>query len=225
MMVIHQTPNDPRKWDAFFLDEDEFETEKQRVTKGSNGILFLPNYEYDEDDNIHIEDYSDMDNYHRAQKIEKWMDYAASVASKSICQKSQRGAVVVRDNNKLGEACSGPTSGKVCQPCRRMQIHNNTQFDQCNGVHAEGTAAENARGNHGDLEDSTLYYVKTRDGKIIPSGDYACTECSGIILDSGIKEVVLWHGDTHLKNGQITTAHFVIYSASKLHELARQYAK
>ena len=214
MKGIHRTPCDPIMWDTFFLDEDEFEVEKQRATGNSDEIIFLPNYEYDEDGKLHIEDYSEMNNYQIVQEIEKWMDYAAKVALKSVCQKSQRGAVVVRKGKILGEACNG--ASKKCNPCLRLYIHNNTRFDQCNGVHAEGTAVRNAAGE-GVLKDSRLYYVKTRDGKIIPSGDYACIECSGIILDSGIDEVVLWHADSSPK------AHFIIYSARKLNELALQY--
>jgi deoxycytidylate deaminase len=237
MKGIHRTPKDPRMWDEFLLDQESFEREKQRVTR--EGIEFLPNYEFDECGNVHIEDYSDLKNYTAVREIEKWMNYAAGIAVDSVCQKSQRGAIVVRGNYVLGGAYSGPISGEACRPCLRKDIYDNTGFEQCNGVHAEGTAVKNAE-KTGNLDGSRLYYVKTRGGVIIPSGDYACTECSKLILGSGIEEVVLWHKDTHLKDEQlvpepnaddgfltigIQTAHFVVYSAGKLHELALEYVK
>lgn len=248
MEGIHRTSRDPRKWNMFFLDEDEFEAEKQMINKGSDEIIFLPNYEYDEDDELRIEDYSEIENYYRVQEIEKWMNYVASIASKSVCQKSQRGAVVVRENTIISQAFNGPVSGEQCQPCLRTNIHDNTQFEICNGIHAEGTAVKEAEKVAGNLDGARLYYIKTRNGRIIPSGDYAYVECSSIILDSGINEVVLWHADSKLKDERviyepnafddetgdpesvyqkigIQTAHFVIYSARKLHEFALQYVK
>lgn len=246
MMGIHRTPGDPRRWDMFFLDDDKFDTEKQRVTMGSDEIIFLPNYEYDEEDKLHIEDYSEMKNYYRVREIEKWMNLAVISALNSKCQKVQRGAIVVRGDTVLGQGYNG--LDKKCKECVRKDQHDNKDFGNCKGKHAEGTTVKDAQRIYGDLEGSRLYYVKTRNGKIIPSGDYACTECSGIILGSEIKEVVLWHEDAHLKDEQtvyepnafddvtgdpnsvflkvgIQTAHFVIYSARKLHELARQYVK
>lgn len=252
MKGIHQTPRNPAEWDMLFLEEDEFEAEKQRVTRGGNEIIFLPNYEYDEEGKIHIEDYSEIENYRKVQEIEKWMNCAAGIGVKSLCQKSQRGAIVVRNGEVLGEAFNG--SSERCSPCLRLNIHDNSYFGICKAAHlpakghAEGAAVENAMKNPkigGNLRGSRLYYVKTRGGVIIPSGDYACIDCSESILHSGIDEVVLWHKDAHPRNEQTVpnphydnesgsshitmethySAHFVIYPARKLYELALRYVQ
>jgi len=246
MKEIHRTLDDPRMWDEFFLNEDKFEAEKQRVTGGSNEIRFLPNYKFDEEGRLHIEDHSGIKDYDIVKEIEGWMNRAAKVGINSVCQKSQRGAMVVRDNKVLSEAYNGPASLMVCNPCLRQDIHDNKNFEICPGLHAEGTAIERALiTTKGDsLHGARLYYVKTRNGKIIPSGDYACTKCSEKILKFGISEIVLWHKDALLKDEQIfqdpnafddenpdnpfptiglQTAHFVIYSAGILNRLAKQY--
>lgn len=231
MRRIHRIPSNSIMWDYFFIDDaHEYELERQSVTQGSDEITFLPNYEEDEDEHVHIENYGELKDYYIVRNIERWMDEAAAVALKSPCQKSQRGAVVVKDDRLLGKAYNGPPSGQTCNPCLRANIRDNTRFELCHGVHAEERAVRNALAATGaeGVKGARLYYVKTKDGEIRPSGGIACKQCSGIILDSGIAEVVMWQADAHqgMKSAEIIqTAHFVVYSARKFDELALEYVR
>lgn len=106
-------------------------------------------------------------------------------ASKSRCQKSQRGVIIVRNGDILGRACNNPPLELLCKP------------EECHGIcnqyciHAEDRAIHEANAQGLDLRGSRLYHLKIKEGTVRPSMDPSCPNCSKWILESGIAEVVL----------------------------------
>ncbi len=125
--------------------------------------------------------------------IEGYLLEAAREASKSVCTKSQRGAVIVRDGEIIGRGYNKPTIDYLCNPCIREEIRDNSRVELCSAIHAEQMAILDALKRGESLEGSTLYHVKVKNREMKPSGPPSCTVCSRLILESGVSEVVLWH--------------------------------
>jgi len=245
-LKIHRKPKRTENYAMYLLDPADFMAEKEIATGGSDDTIFMPNYEYNLMGLSRMEGPINLDILDEVRNIEKWMNVAANHALGCVCKKAQRGAAVVKGDEFLCAAYNGPPFDEPCCPCLRTDIKDNTRFELCYGVHAEERAVRMALSYAGNIEGSRLYYVKTRDGEVIPSNDVACTHCSRIILDSGVSEVVMWVKDSRLKTklgtglsrdseeaykakiasgDGIMTAHFIIYTASKFNELALQYVK
>lgn len=75
-------------------------------------------------------------------------------------------------------------------------------------IHAEESAIIHAKM---DLSGASLLHVKSSAGGIIPSGRPSCVRCSGMILESGIETVWLYHADG-LKS----------YTAKEFHRLSME---
>ena len=159
-------------------------------------------------------------------EAERWVDYATSVAKRSACTRSKRGAVIVNQYGKLiGEGANGPHKGfeHYCDPCMRasLEVPHGTRYELCCGEHAERVAIDNAirralGANDGSqygysLWKARIYHIALDDeGNPRASGEPSCTLCSGPILKWGLRDVVLWHGD---KN-------YEAYDARTFHELS-----
>ncbi|MEK6923416.1 MAG: deaminase [Nanoarchaeota archaeon] len=127
----------------------------------------------------------------------------------STCEKSKRGVVIVKDNKIIGKGTNNPPGNFECnlKDC----------YDICRNytVHAEQNAILDALENNHNLEDSNLYHVKFKDGIPQYSGAPSCVECSKLILQAGIEEIVLEHKDKE----------FALYSAEEFHLLSLESLK
>ncbi len=87
-------------------------------------------------------------------------------------------------------------------------VKSKTRVEMCNGLHAEqaaildslkilGLVDRGLRHKYGPYE-STMYHVAIaeEDGEwnAVPSGDPTFSLCRKMVLDSGIRDFVLWHG-------------------------------
>jgi len=120
----------------------------------------------------------------------KYMEEAAKEARKSTCKSSQRGSVIVKNNEIIGRGYNKPTIGEYCDPCLRENIEGMKMVELCHAIHAEQMAILNTDRKY--REDSTMYHVRVKNGRITTSKEPVCTVCSRMIKQSGIKEFVLY---------------------------------
>ncbi|MDD5693422.1 MAG: hypothetical protein WC437_02200 [Patescibacteria group bacterium] len=125
----------------------------------------------------------------------KFIDKAVRVSTKSPCKKSQRGAVLVKNGTIIGFGYNGAPNDKVCNPCLRENIKDNSKTELCHAIHAEQRAIINALKDGKDLTGSRLYHIKVKNGQMVPSDDISCTLCSRFILETGVAEMALLHSD------------------------------
>lgn len=131
-----------------------------------------------------------------AVEATRWMKEAARVAQKSLCLQARCGAVIVKDNQVIGEGYNAPPRDREeNRTCGKEFGPGKPKFDRTCCIHAEWRAIFDALRKHsGKLEGSTLYFVKVDgDGELRKSGKPYCTVCSRMALDTGIKKFVLWH--------------------------------
>lgn len=147
-----------------------------------------------------------------AKNAEKFMKIAAGEATRSTCKKSQRGAIIVKDNKIIGKGYNKVTLQPLCEPCIREKIEDNSRVELCSAIHAEQLAILDAIKNNFSLANSTMYQIKLKNGEMRQSGKPSCTVCSRIIQESGIKEFVLLH-----------TSGYVAYTSEELNELSFRY--
>ncbi len=117
-----------------------------------------------------------------------WDDYfmsiAEQVATRSTCLRRQIGAVLVKDRRILSTGYNGVPSGlSHCEEvgCIREQhnIPSGTRHEFCRGLHAEqNTVIQAAR--HGISIDGATIYSTT----------HPCVQCTKILLNAGVKEII-----------------------------------
>jgi dCMP deaminase len=146
------------------------------------------------------------------EKAKEYMNLAAEYAKRSICVKSKRGAVIVKNNRVIGGGYNDVTIESLCNPCIREEIKDDSRVELCSAVHAEHVAIIDALKKGNSLEGSIMYHVKIKDGYIKPCGPPSCTMCSREILKAGISEFVIWH-----KEG------YASYSAKEFNEVSFQH--
>ena len=100
-----------------------------------------------------------------------YMSLAAEVALKSTCKKSQRGAVIVKEGEVVGEGYNKPTLPDLC--CLRADIHDNSHSELCCAIHAEQKAINDTDKHL--YQGATMYHAKVKEGKEVPVGDPSCT--------------------------------------------------
>jgi deoxycytidylate deaminase len=129
-------------------------------------------------------------------EIEKWVEEAEEEARRSRCLKSQVGVVIVQEGDIISRGYNKivvtdelfVNEEGYCNPCIREDIHNNSLVERCYAIHAEQMALINAKY---DLEGSTMYHVKIKDGKRVPIEIPTCTVCNRMLKEAGIYFVCL----------------------------------
>jgi dCMP deaminase len=137
---------------------------------------------------------------------------AVKISAKSPCKKSHRGAVLVKDGEIIAYGYNGAPNDRVCDPCIRGDIADNSKTELCYAIHAEQRAILNALKDGHDLTGSRLYHIKVKNGEVIPSDDISCTLCSRLILESGVAEMALLH-----------TTGLTVYDAEEYNNLNYDY--
>jgi deoxycytidylate deaminase len=145
------------------------------------------------------------------KELEEAMLYlrqAAEVSDKSHCKKSHRGAIVIRDGYLVASGFNKPTIEDLC--CLRDTIHDNSHVECCTAIHAEEMAIVRSRPDM--LAGGTMYHIKVKAGEMLPSGPPSCTTCSRSVLESGIKDFVIWHPEG-----------ICVYGAEEFNRLSFEY--
>lgn len=112
-------------------------------------------------------------------------------AQRSTCSRRQVGAVVVKNNKVIGQGYNGVASGKkhcIDGGCPRgLLSHDQVPKDAdynlypCKALHAEYQAITDA--GKVQCKGATIYVT-----------DNPCQQCTNMIEDAGIKEVIVWQG-------------------------------
>lgn len=144
----------------------------------------------------------------RISKDEYYLQIAKTVCKRSTCLKRHYGAVIVNNDEIIATGYNGNPRGlqNCCDRgvCNRLdKPHNSGDYSDCFSVHAEQNAMLSAARK--DMIGATLYLAGEQEtgseycgGVIfgswfeeIKSGVTPCPICQRMILNSGIKEVVV----------------------------------
>ena len=114
-----------------------------------------------------------------------FLEIAATVAKRATCIRWHIGAVIVRDKRILATGYNGAPAGmEHCDVtgCLREQmgIPSGERHELCRGLHAEQNA----------IIQAAVHGVSIRNSKLYCTHE-PCTVCSKMIINAGIKEVVV----------------------------------
>ena len=138
--------------------------------------------------------------FKRTDKINYYLDIAASVLERSTCLRRKYGAIIVRNDEIISTGYNGAPRGRCnCSDlgrCTReeLRIPSGERYELCRSVHAEANAIISA--SRRDMLGGTLYLV----GRDAQTGEYLttttpCSMCRTLIINSGIETVVCRTGD------------------------------
>ena len=136
----------------------------------------------------------------RKEKINYYLDIAASVSERSTCLRRHYGCVIVKNDEIISTGYNGaPRGRKNCDDlgfCYReqMDIPRGERYELCRSVHAEQNAIISASRN--ELIDADLYMVgiNAKTGEIEPKAT-SCMMCKRVVINSGIKRVIVREPD------------------------------
>jgi len=121
-----------------------------------------------------------------------WDQYFMSIAklasTRSTCLRRKVGAVIVKDKHILSTGYNGAPRGLAhCLEigCLRekLNIKSGTRHELCRAIHAEQNAVIQAAVSGVSIEGATMYCTT-----------FPCVLCSKIIINSGIKRIVVMEG-------------------------------
>ena len=132
----------------------------------------------------------------RRDKINYYLDIAQTVSERCTCIRRNFGAIIVKNDEIISTGYVGaPRGRKNCTDlgfCTRekLQIPRGERYELCRSVHAEMNAIISAPRN--EMIGATLYLVcldyKTKE--LVP-GTNPCAMCKRLIINAGIKEVIV----------------------------------
>lgn len=114
-----------------------------------------------------------------------FMEVAEVVRKRSTCMRRQVGAVIVKDNRILSTGYNGAPKGlKHCAEVGCTRANNNVpsgeRHELCRGLHAEQNAIIQAAVFGTAIDGATIYTTLS-----------PCVICTKMIINSGIKRIVL----------------------------------
>ena len=129
----------------------------------------------------------------RRDKINYYLDIAQTVCERGTCLRRNYGAILVKNDEII--STGAPRSRRNCIDlghCLRekMQIPSGERYELCCSVHAEANCIISA--SRRDMLGSTLYLAcrNAKTGELM-SGTNSCSMCKRLIINAGIKEVVV----------------------------------
>ena len=116
---------------------------------------------------------------------EYFMKITLLVAERSTCMRRMVGAIIVKDKKIVSTGYNGAPKGlKHCLEigCLReeMGIPSGERHELCRGAHAEQNAIIQAAGSGTNMDGATMYCT-----------DSPCSTCTKMIINSGIRRLVL----------------------------------
>ena len=132
----------------------------------------------------------------RVSKENYYLDIAQAVAERGTCLRRSFGAVIVNNDSIVSTGYNGAPRGRknCCDlgSCMRetLNIPRGERYELCRSVHAEANAIISA--SREEAIGSTLYMacISPKD-KSLYSGTTSCAMCKRLIINAGIKEVVV----------------------------------
>ena len=140
----------------------------------------------------------------RRDKINYYLDLAEVVSQRGTCLRKQYGAVIVKNDEVVSTGYVGAPRGRAnCIDlgyCIREKMHipRGERYELCRSVHAEANAIISA--SRRDMLGATLYLVG-RDARThtLLTDAMSCAMCKKLIINSGIKKVVIRIGEEQIK--------------------------
>ncbi|MEG1584394.1 MAG: cytidine/deoxycytidylate deaminase family protein [Anaerovorax sp.] len=120
---------------------------------------------------------------------EYFMEVAEVTAQRSTCMRRQVGAVIVKDKHILATGYNGaPTGIKHCEDrggCLRQKLNipSGQRHELCMALHAEQNAIIQAATLGQSIKGGTIYVT-----------NQPCVICAKMIINSGIKRIVIREG-------------------------------
>ncbi|MCL4449706.1 MAG: cytidine/deoxycytidylate deaminase family protein [Candidatus Thermoplasmatota archaeon] len=119
---------------------------------------------------------------------EYFMRMAFMAATRSNCVRRKVGAVIVKEKRIMATGYNGPPRGALhCDEvgCLRdkLNVPSGERRELCRGLHAEQNAIIQAAYN-GTAINGSIIYVTT----------HPCSDCTKMIINSGIKEIIFSEG-------------------------------
>ena len=116
---------------------------------------------------------------------EYFMNIARLVAERSTCMRNRVGAIIVRDKHILATGYNGAPQGmRHCEEtgCLRAELNipSGERHELCRGIHAEQNAIIQAAAFGMSIAGGTIY-----------STHHPCVVCSKMIINAGIKRIVI----------------------------------
>lgn len=139
----------------------------------------------------------------RPSKTDYYLNIAKSVALRSTCLRRKYGSIIVKDDIIVSTGYNGaPRGRKNCTDigeCYRQQnnIPSGSMYEACRSSHSEMNAIIFA--SKDEMKDSTLYLVGIENDGLINTKADCCSICKRLIINSGIKTVVIAKGEVNGK--------------------------
>jgi deoxycytidylate deaminase len=134
-------------------------------------------------------------------------DYLSDVielAKLATCLRAKCGVVIVKDGEITGRGYNSPAGEveeqRMCEVDRSSTVK--PKYDRTCCMHAEWRAILGALKNNPEkVPGSTLHFIRlnAKTNEIIPARELFCTVCSRMILDVGIKTIVLYSEDDQVE--------------------------
>ena len=132
----------------------------------------------------------------RISKTNYYLDIAETVSERCTCLRRRYGAIIVKNDSIVSTGYNGAPRGREnCSDMgfclrERMNIPHGERYELCRSIHAEQNAVISA--SREEMDGATMYMVCTdpESGAVGP-GTSTCMMCRRIIINSGIKRVVI----------------------------------
>lgn len=133
----------------------------------------------------------------RIDKTNYYLDIAETVAERGTCLRKDYGCIIVKNDEIISTGYSGAPRGREnCIDlgfCMKKKIYPDVHhggYDACRAVHAEQNAIISAARK--DMIGATMYLVgRRKDNDVYEEGAMSCQMCRKLIINAGIKEVIV----------------------------------
>lgn len=144
----------------------------------------------------------------RVDKTNYYLNIAESVADRGTCLRNNYGSIIVKNDEIISTGYTGAPRGRkncldlgYCQR-KKSDMPSGKGYDKCRSVHSEQNAMISAARK--DMIGATLYLVgiNKRNNEYVADNE-PCTFCKRMIINAGIKEVVMRDTKTKYRIEQV----------------------
>lgn len=132
----------------------------------------------------------------RTSKHNYYLDIAQTVSERSTCIRRRFGAIIVKNDVIISTGYNGAPRGRLncsdVESCVReeMNVPRGERYELCRAVHAEANAIIAA--SREQMQGATMYMCCTDPWtKEVVGSICSCAMCKRLIINAGIKEVVV----------------------------------
>ncbi len=143
----------------------------------------------------------------RVSKINYYLDIAESVLERGTCLRNNYGSIIVKNDEIISTGYNGAPRGRDnCLDlgyCLKNDMPSGKGYERCRAVHSEQNAMISAARK--DMIGATLYMVgiNKRNNQYVTDNE-PCTFCKRMLINAGIKEVVMRDTKTEYRIAQVS---------------------